>query len=200
MPTDALLAVMERLIADRSIQRLVARVEWDLFKELYASKRARPLLEQVAAPAAEPTTPANVPVRDDLLDRLATAAPDDRMPLIADRVGREVARILGLDPSKTLDSSRGFSQMGLDSLMALELRHRLQDAFGQTLPATAVFNYPTVSALAGYLAERTGGARPAVRADAPVSIDAPVLDDLSDQDAETLLASRLAALSSGAAE
>ena len=201
MPTDPALAVMERLIAERSTQRLVASVDWNLFKELYTSKRARPLLEHVAArTAAEPSAPSSGPVHDGLLERLGNAAQDERLPLIADRVSREVARILGLDPSKPLDASRGFSQMGLDSLMALELRHRLEDALGQTLPATAVFNYPTVSALAGYLGERTGSARPIVRLEIQPSIEASVLDDLSDQDAETLLASRLAALSSGVAE
>jgi acyl carrier protein len=133
-------------------------------------------------------------------ERLAQAAPDERAHIIVERVGREVARILGVDPSKPIDSSRGFSQMGLDSLMALELRHRLQDAFGQSLPATAVFNYPTVSALAGYLGERTGAARQAARPEPQTTVDTRALDDLSDQDAESLLASRLAALSSGGAE
>ena len=46
--------------------------------------------------------------------------------------------------------------LGLDSLMALELRNRLEASLGITLPAALVWAYPTISALAEALCERMG--------------------------------------------
>ncbi|MBZ9638795.1 acyl carrier protein, partial [Streptomyces sp. PSKA30] len=47
--------------------------------------------------------------------------------------------------------------MGFDSLTGLELRQRLQSATGLRLPSTLVFDYPTLTALVGYLAEQIDG-------------------------------------------
>ena len=46
--------------------------------------------------------------------------------------------------------------LGLDSLMALELRNRLEASLGITLPVALVWAYPTISGLAGALCERMG--------------------------------------------
>jgi acyl carrier protein len=53
-----------------------------------------------------------------------------------------------------IDRNKSLRTLGLDSLMALELRNRLERSLGLTLPATLVWNYPTVAALAPHLAGR----------------------------------------------
>jgi phthiocerol/phenolphthiocerol synthesis type-I polyketide synthase C len=50
--------------------------------------------------------------------------------------------------------------LGLDSLMALELRNRLEASLGATLPATLLWAYPTITDLAGALCERLGYSQP----------------------------------------
>ena len=54
-------------------------------------------------------------------------------------------------PADQIDRHRPFGSLGLDSLMALELRNRLERALQRPLSATLAWNYPTVDALAGYL-------------------------------------------------
>jgi myxalamid-type polyketide synthase MxaE and MxaD len=65
----------------------------------------------------------------------------------------EAARILKRAPA-AIDVTKPFRVMGLDSLMALEFRNRLESSFGIRLPATLAWNYPTVTALARHLLTR----------------------------------------------
>jgi phthiocerol/phenolphthiocerol synthesis type-I polyketide synthase C len=58
--------------------------------------------------------------------------------------------------TEPLDYDQPMESLGLDSLMGLELRNRLETSLGITLPVALVWAYPTISALAGALCERMG--------------------------------------------
>jgi phthiocerol/phenolphthiocerol synthesis type-I polyketide synthase B len=53
-----------------------------------------------------------------------------------------------------LDRSAGFFQSGMNSLMSVALRRSLSDSLGEELPASVIFDYPTVDELVGYLAAK----------------------------------------------
>ena len=59
---------------------------------------------------------------------------------------------MGLASPQLLDPSTGFFQSGMDSLMSVTLQRALSDSLGESLPASVVFDYPTVEALSDYLA------------------------------------------------
>ena len=84
--------------------------------------------------------------------RLAQAAPDERRALIAAHITRQTAEVLGWDAGKPLDPDRGFFELGMDSMLSLELRNRLQRSFSRPLPATLVFKHPSIASLADYFA------------------------------------------------
>jgi myxalamid-type polyketide synthase MxaB len=142
-------------------------------------------------------------VQIDLSRRLAETPPDERMTVLLDYVREQCLKVLGLEPTYTLDRRQPLHELGLDSLMAVELRNRLGAglALQQKLPATLVFDYPTIEALAGYLAEK-------VLAVAQVDSSSPngkednlttlvEIESLSDEDAEALLLAKLELLSKG---
>jgi phthiocerol/phenolphthiocerol synthesis type-I polyketide synthase C len=83
------------------------------------------------------------------------AMPDDERPARLATVIADETRAV-LRSSDAIDHSEAMTSLGLDSLMALELRNRLESSLGMTLPAALVWAYPTISDLAGALCERMG--------------------------------------------
>jgi acyl carrier protein len=66
------------------------------------------------------------------------------------------AAVLGAAPNETPDPDIPLNESGLDSLMALELRKSLGNGLDLRLPATLLFNFPTVNALTEHLAGLIG--------------------------------------------
>jgi acyl transferase domain-containing protein len=87
-----------------------------------------------------------------LLLQLEQALPKERLELLAAHVGAQVIKVLGLDSADEVDRHRPLNELGLDSLMAIELRNALGVAVGHNLPSTLLFDYPTVETLTKYLA------------------------------------------------
>jgi acyl transferase domain-containing protein/NADPH:quinone reductase-like Zn-dependent oxidoreductase/NAD(P)-dependent dehydrogenase (short-subunit alcohol dehydrogenase family)/acyl carrier protein len=83
--------------------------------------------------------------------RLAAATASRRRGVVVEQIRNEVAQVLGLHYSESLPNNRPLNELGMDSLMAVEMRGRLGNAVERTLPATLLFDYPTVDALTDYL-------------------------------------------------
>ncbi|MEU0812603.1 SDR family NAD(P)-dependent oxidoreductase, partial [Streptomyces sp. NPDC005970] len=113
-----------------------------------------------------------------LVQRLGGRIDADRREALIDLVRGQVALVLGHTGSGEVGVSRSFKELGFDSLTAVDLRNRLNTATGLRLPATLVFDYPTVVALSDYLHDelfgtRTDGSVPAQAL--PVVSDDPVV-------------------------
>jgi acyl transferase domain-containing protein/acyl carrier protein len=89
-----------------------------------------------------------------LVRRLRELPEGERAEAVLEAVRAEAAAVLGHTSSRAVDPQRAFKELGFDSLAAVELRNRLSLIADLRLPATLIFNYPTVAALAEYLGER----------------------------------------------
>ncbi|WP_107079548.1 acyl carrier protein, partial [Micromonospora sp. MH33] len=91
-----------------------------------------------------------------LRDRLAAAPAEDRRRLVEELVAGQVAEVLGYASTATVGPDRSFTELGFDSLTAVDLRNRLTTRTGLSLPATLVFDHPTPAALTGHLLAQLG--------------------------------------------
>lgn len=102
-------------------------------------------------PARRVVGPVGATEPNGLAARLATLPPAARERAVQDLVRAQSAQVLGLAGPQAVDVSRSFLELGLTSVTALELRNQLSGASGLTLSASVIFDYPTPTALAGYL-------------------------------------------------
>ena len=86
-----------------------------------------------------------------LHEALAAAEPRDRRELVQAYAFEQIVRVLGLDPSERLDPLQGLTEIGMDSLMAVELSNRLGVGTGLALPSTLAFEHPTLRELTDHL-------------------------------------------------
>ncbi|CAI7975412.1 Polyketide synthase [Frankia sp. Hr75.2] len=183
--------LLARIIAAGSTEVAVLPVDAELLGAVWPAGRRPALLDDVLPlPSASATLQrSGIQGADELLARLRTVRPADRAELVADFLRTQIHAVLGADPADPPDLSRGFFDIGMDSLMALELKNRLQVVLGRPIPATLVFEYPTVDELSAILAAEMLPAD-VEAAEGIGTIDPTVLaeiDRLSDQEVDTAL-------------
>ena len=149
LAADRALDVLNRLPAVPQVA--VVDIDLALFQGSYEARGPKPFLDRVRVAKSAPSAPA--------MPALSDASPRERKRLLADSIDRAVAQVLGYDAG-TLDRDLGFFEMGMDSLMALDVRTHLENALGIPLSVALLFDHPTVNALADFLAEQASGTAP----------------------------------------
>ncbi len=88
-----------------------------------------------------------------IIRQLNEATPDEREMLLIDYIRDTVSKVTRINPANAPDRKQRLMDFGVDSLMAVELRNRLTKGLGlaEPLPATLIFDYPTIEVIARYL-------------------------------------------------
>ncbi|MEH1102819.1 type I polyketide synthase [Micromonospora sp. CPCC 205561] len=148
-----------------------ARLDLAAMKVQFAGGSIPPLyraLIRTPARAAAAATGAS------LVQQLAGLGDTERAAALVEIVRGQAAAVLGYPDPAAIEPRRAFSEFGFDSLTAVEMRNRLNNAFGMRLPATLVFDYPTPHDLAAFLGTEIAGTPVPVR---PTTTAVSVGDD-----------------------
>ncbi|MBB4689245.1 type I polyketide synthase [Amycolatopsis jiangsuensis] len=151
----------------------VADIDWEQFAPTFTMRRPSPLLSTL--PDAVRALAGRVEEVEDgeLAQRLAPLTGADRLSTLIGLVRAEAAAVLGHSDAAEVEAERAFRDLGFDSVTAVELRNRLTEVTGIRLPSTVVFDYPSATALAGFVLDGLFGAE----ATAPQVTVGAVADD-----------------------
>jgi NAD(P)-dependent dehydrogenase (short-subunit alcohol dehydrogenase family)/acyl carrier protein len=186
-------AALERLLTSNPAQGSVMRFSPERWREhLPGAARSTLFRAFTTAAASAATSTANAtPAEPPIAERLAAASVAERRQIVERFVAARAARVLRL-PAAQIDLDKPLRAMGLDSLLAVEFRNRLEADAGVPVPTTLIWNYPTIAKLAPQIAARLGASLDApepAAASADADLDALLgeLESLSDEDARRAL-------------
>ncbi|WP_218825820.1 type I polyketide synthase [Streptosporangium subroseum] len=189
------LAAFDAAVAAPAAQVVPIRLD---LATVRATGEVPPLLRGLVRPptvrAAASAAAATVPVTQQLAGRSA----EDQRGLLLDLVHSHVATVLGYSADQVIEPTRGFLDLGFDSLTAVELRNGLTAATGLRLPATVIFDYPTSDDLAEHLRDQLVPAAPPLPALAELDrFEAALAADGLDPAVRDQIAGRLQKLLAG---
>ncbi|MGK3968058.1 type I polyketide synthase [Sorangium sp. So ce118] len=152
LPSGDALALLDAALLRPDPTLVCAR--FDLAALAARPHAAPPLLRSLAGTKASRPLAASAPSASSLEQRLASMPPGERERALLDLVRSEIATVLSLRSPSALDVDRPLRELGLDSLMAIELRNRLAAVTGLRLQASLLFDHQTPRKLADFLLTR----------------------------------------------
>nr|VFK64743.1 MAG: Acyl transferase domain-containing protein [Candidatus Kentron sp. UNK]VFK71219.1 MAG: Acyl transferase domain-containing protein [Candidatus Kentron sp. UNK] len=142
------ISILDKLMGQPdAIQVGVSPVTWSKFLQqfpvvpAFLSELHRSLPEQSSGPV-------------DLIERLKNIPVEKQRDYVTTHIQSEINKVLGFDPSKPMEPDEGFSNLGMDSLMLVESRNRLQTSLRSSLPLTLLFDHFTLDRLVDYVADK----------------------------------------------
>jgi acyl carrier protein len=149
-------AIVESSLRAGSPQVAAIRVDWAKWRTFFRGMQGNPLLERIFA-AVEGHDSASVV--SDWRSKIESAAPAEKEAVIAQAVREVVGSVLRVKPD-TLRDEQPLTDLGLDSLMGVEIENSLEAAIGVALPPTSLMRARTIGQIATLIAGHVGGTTP----------------------------------------
>ncbi|MEP6671512.1 MAG: SDR family NAD(P)-dependent oxidoreductase, partial [Chthoniobacter sp.] len=182
-------SILESSLMAGNTQVVAIRVDWAKWRQFFRSAQENPLLERILT-SVEGQEGGGV--TSDWRLKIESATPEDREGIIVQAVREVVGSVLRVKPD-SLREDQPLTDLGLDSLMGVEIENSLEAAIGVALPPTSLMRARTIGQIASLIAGHMGGKTGAV---APAPAEAPVeaataeevdLEALSDEELDRLL-------------
>jgi acyl transferase domain-containing protein/acyl carrier protein len=145
---------LDRIVSEKLTQIAVINCQFKKFLDQNSVKKYGfySLLTDVQAHMTLPD-PLKKPEKSALFLKLEAASSDERLDILEHYIKNKIVQLMGLDSVDEVDSRKRLFDLGIDSLMAVELRNHFKAILGIPLSSTLLFDYPTIEALLHYLIE-----------------------------------------------
>jgi NADPH:quinone reductase-like Zn-dependent oxidoreductase/SAM-dependent methyltransferase/acyl carrier protein len=180
-------ALLESFLRAGSAQAISIRVDWRKWRQFFRGMQENPFLERIFAALENEES---VGATNNWRSRIDAASPAEKQAVICQAVREAVGSVLRVK-ADSLRDDQPLTDLGLDSLMGVEIETSLEAAVGVALPATSLMRARTIGQIASLIAGHLGGATP-VAESTPVSAQGEAtsavdLDAISDEEIERLL-------------
>lgn len=145
------LQAMEQLLHHGAIQAGVFDVQWDKLVRTLAAPSKKQLLKPLLQGGTETGGTSAV-------ERLAAASAAAKPALLAEIISETLASVLGMKPGTAIEQDKSIADYGVNSLMSMDVRNRLQSVLAMKLPGTFALKYPTVNSMVEYVLANTASA------------------------------------------
>jgi acyl carrier protein len=182
------MSILESSLRAGNTQVAAIRVDWAKWRTFFRGMQENPLLQRIFASVEGQESTG---VTSDWRNKIEAAGPEEREGVIAQAVREIVGSVLRVKPD-SLRNEQPLTDLGLDSLMGVEIENSLEAAIGIALPPTSLMRARTIGQIATLIAGHLGGSAPTA-APVPVAESASTaaldLDALSDDEIDRLLGS-----------
>lgn len=156
------LEMLDLLFAQDRAQIAVLPIDWEIYLSQFKTvpvwlTRVAEEKNKKGKKSTQTSSPPETSVKTAATDwhqKLSSVPLNQQRQFLMEHVHSQVVKAIGLEAGQEIDPRQPLNELGLDSLMAVELRNMLGSSLklDRNLPATLVFDYPTISALTDYLA------------------------------------------------
>jgi malonyl CoA-acyl carrier protein transacylase len=186
--------ILERLLTQNTAQMAVLPINWSKFLRQFQDDNTQPPFFNAFKPVSEKPSSAQ---QSPFIKQLEATPASKQRDLLLRHVRTQIGKVARLRAVEQIQPRQRLFDLGLDSLMAVELKNSLQASLGQTLRGTLVFDYPTIEALVNHLFHDVLGfvEEPEFTQPEHVNDDETLdIDKLSKEEIDALLDDKLASL------
>jgi microcystin synthetase protein McyD len=144
MSSDTALEYLSQVILSNISQGVILDIDWSTFHQAFNINQ--PFFAEVITPK-ENSKDAK------LLERLKSVPVDERTATLSQGVEQILREVTGLSTTSVIPQKTSFLELGLNSLMVLEFKNRLESNLACTLPSSVIFDYPNIISIINYLRE-----------------------------------------------
>jgi NADPH:quinone reductase-like Zn-dependent oxidoreductase/acyl carrier protein len=185
-------ALLETFLDSAATQMMALRVDWSKWRQSFRGLLENPLVERVFAAGLESEeTPGKT---SDWRSRIEAAAAQDREAVVVQALQEIIGSVLRVNP-ESLRPDQPLTDLGLDSLMGVEIENLIDSSIGVTLPPASLLRARTIGQIAALLNEHLGGAKSGTSPTAASTVEVEEVsaeeinfEALADEDLERLVA------------
>jgi len=146
------LRILKHVLRENILQPTVADIDWPAYAQAHGLDGQAGLFAALVADAGKvDDRAATVVASRDIVAELGAVLPVERGALLRDFLQSLARQTLGYGEQETVEFDQPLVEQGFDSLMSVDMRNRLNKSLGRALPASLLFDYPTLDKIARHL-------------------------------------------------